>query len=171
MKSVSTFYSFTIFFFLFTAFIGCGSPKKQENHKEESVEKADLKDIKLAGLDDVKIKLADFKGKAVFLNFWATWCKPCLAEMPSIQRAIEKLEDQEIVFLAASDESVEKIEKFKTKFVFPFQFIRVLDDYANLEVYSLPTTIIYDRNGDIVVNEAGAREWDTDDMLEKLRSL
>ncbi len=151
--------------------VGCESPKKQEVVREVGNEKADLKDIKLAGLDGSEINLGDFKGKTVFLNFWATWCKPCIAEMPSIQRAIEKLEGQEIVFLAASDESVEKIEKFKARFDFPFQFIRVLDDYANLEVYSLPTTIIYDRNGDIVINEAGAREWDADDMIEKLKSL
>lgn len=171
MKSTTILHNLLLIFLLFIASVGCDSTKKQDKTVEETVERADLKDIKLAGLDGNEINLADFKGKVIFLNFWATWCKPCIAEMPSIQRAIEKLGSQEVVFLAASDESVEKIEKFKTRFGFPFQFIRVLDDYANLEVYSLPTTIIYDRNGDIVINEAGAREWDADDMIEKLSSL
>ena len=150
---------------------GCESPKKQENTNETTSEKADLNDINLVDMDGKEIKLTDFKGKVVFLNFWATWCKPCIAEMPSIQRAIVKIENKEIVFLAASDESVEKIEKFKKRFDFPFQFIRVLDDYANLEIWSLPTTIVYDRNGEIVINEAGAREWDSDDMIEKLSNF
>jgi len=149
----------------------CGPPKKQDSASEETATTADIKNVKLAGLTGNEIKLTDLKGKVVFLNFWATWCKPCIAEMPSIQRAMEKTDGKEVVFLAASDESVEKIEKFKAKFDFPFQFIRVLDDYASLEVYSLPTTIIYDRNGDIVFNETGAREWDADDMIEKLISL
>ena len=171
MKSTITFSNSILICFLFIASVGCESPKKQNNTVEEATDKADLKDIKLADLNGKEIKLADFRGKVVFLNFWATWCKPCIAEMPSIQRAMEKIGTEDIVFLAASDESVEKIEKFQARFDFPFRFIRVLDDYANLEVWSLPTTIVYARNGEIVINEAGAREWDADDMIEKLSNL
>ena len=97
------------------------------------------------------------KGKVVFLNFWATWCKPCIAEMPSIERVMAKMEGQDVVFFAASDEKVEKIRKFMGKYDFSFQFIRILEDFNNMEVYSLPTTFIYGRDGNVFLNEAGAQ--------------
>jgi len=171
LNSILNPYSFILFSFLLLTCAGCESPKKKDNAITETTGKADLNDIKLSDLDGEGIKLADFKGKIIFLNFWATWCKPCIAEMPSIQRAMGKIDKNDIVFLAASDESVEKIEKFRSRFDFSFQFIQVLDDYANLEIWSLPTTIIYDRKGKIVVNEAGARDWDADDIIEMLSGL
>ena len=168
MKSNILYLMISVFFI--TLLNGCGGPAKQENVTETSGP-VDLKNIKLQDLEGNAIKISDFEGQVVFLNFWATWCKPCIAEMPSIERAIDLLKDKKIVFLAASDESVEKIEKFMARFEFDLEFIRVLDDYGNLEIYSLPTTVIYGRDGEIVLNEAGAREWDADDMIEKLSSL
>ena len=150
-------------------------PKQKEAQEAASTESSevevDLKDVSLADLEGNPIKISDYEGKVVFLNFWSTWCKPCIAEMPSIDRAMKKLEGKEVVFLAASDESVEKIEKFKTKYDFNFQFIRLLDDFMALKIYALPTTIIYHRNGEVIMNESGAREWDADDMIESLSRL
>jgi thiol-disulfide isomerase/thioredoxin len=60
-------------------------------------------------LDGQDFKMSDVKGKVVFLNFWATWCPPCVAEMPSIQRLHEKLKDEGIVFVCISNEEVSKV--------------------------------------------------------------
>ena len=148
---------------------GCQpTQKKEEASKEVDTKAVSLNDIALADLSGNPIKISDYAGKVVFLNFWSTWCKPCIKEMPSIERAMNQLSDKGVVFLAASDESVEKIEKFKAKYDFTFQYIQLKDDYAALDVYSLPTTLIYDRKGEVVLNESGAREWDADDMIEKI---
>ena len=155
--------------------LGCQSnqQKNQSDHVETALEEVavDLKDVSLADLEGNPIKISDFEGKVVFLNFWSTWCKPCIAEMPSIDRAIDILAGKDVVFLAASDESVAKIKRFKSKYDFDFEYVRVLDDFMALQVYALPTTVVYHRNGEVVYQESGAREWDADDMINMLSSL
>ena len=74
--------------------------------KDREIEKIALKD-----LNEQAVDLEKYKGKTLFLNFWATWCKPCLEEMPSIKKAQEILKNENIVFLFASDETMEQIEK------------------------------------------------------------
>ncbi|MEQ9424318.1 MAG: TlpA disulfide reductase family protein [Cyclobacteriaceae bacterium] len=153
--------------------VGCdqSSNRSEASEQRESKTKPTLEDVSLADLKGNPIKISDYKGQVVFLNFWATWCKPCIAEMPSIDRAKKALEGKEVVFLAASDESIEKIERFMGKYEFSFDFIQMKDDFATLAIHSLPTTIIYDRSGKIILNEVGARDWDTTEMIEKLTSL
>jgi len=127
--------------------------------------------IKLEDLEGNEINLSDFKGKRVFLNLWATWCKPCIAEMPSIDRAFQHLKNEDFVFLLASDEKMEKIRRFVEKRGdFSFQFVHMINSVYDLEVVALPTTLIINRNGEIVYEKAGAREWDSEDVLKELRN-
>jgi thiol-disulfide isomerase/thioredoxin len=90
--------------------ISCGS---QQSKKEYVIDTAKplVERIKLADLDGKEISLASLKGKTVFLNFWATWCKPCVKEMPSMDKAYKELQGDDFVFLAASDEGIERIRK------------------------------------------------------------
>src|SRR5687767_1362356 len=76
--------------------------------KEKNFAAADssLESVKLTDLENKIIDIRQYSGKTVFINFWATWCKPCIAEMPSIQKAQEILKNKEVVFLLASSESI-----------------------------------------------------------------
>lgn len=126
--------------------------------------------IKLEDLEGNEINLSEFKGKRVFLNLWATWCKPCIAEMPSIDRAFQHLQNEDFVFLVASDEKMEKILRFvDNRGDFSFQFVHMINSVYDLEAVALPTTLIINRNGEIVYDKAGAREWDSEDVLKELK--
>ena len=118
------------------------------------------------------VKLADYRGRVVFLNFWATWCGPCVAEMPSIQRLHDRLNNDNVAFILVSDEDVPKIEQF------------LEDNPLRLPVFSapgappslfrtpaIPATFVIDTNGMVVLREIGATRWNHDNMLTFLRGL
>ncbi len=69
----------------------------------------ELSNVILSDLNGIAINLEQYKGKTMFINFWATWCKPCLKEMPSIEKAQELLKNKNIEFLFASNETADQI--------------------------------------------------------------
>ncbi len=148
-----------------TALLGCGN---SGTSTEESKTKEVGEQIKLTDLDGNAIELSQYKGKVVFLNIWATWCAPCIKEMPSIEAASKALGD-EVVFLLASDESVEKIQAFKSKKSFDLNFIKLNSNLEQLGVYALPATFVFDKNGKIAFEEKGMRDWSSPESLKLLR--
>ena len=147
---------------------GCTSkPDEQQDKLPEAI----VDRINLVDLDGNSIDLKDLKGKTVFLNFWATWCKPCIAEMPDIDAAAKMLKDEDFVFLAASDESMEKIEKYVAGVDYSFRFVRSKTSVFDMEIMALPTTMIINNKGEIVYNEVGARKWDSEAEINNLREL
>jgi thiol-disulfide isomerase/thioredoxin len=152
---------------------GCNeTANKEQKQKKEQVQEqpVDLIDrIQLVDLDGNDLPLDQFKGKTVFLNFWATWCRPCLAEMPDIDSAANILNKEGFVFLAASDEKPEKIKKFASGFDYSFQFVHSKSSMYDLDIMNLPTTMIINKNGEIVYNEIGAKDWASETEIENLR--
>jgi thiol-disulfide isomerase/thioredoxin len=104
------------------------------------------------------------------LNFWATWCGPCVSEMGSIEKASQQFKD-EIVFLALSNESASLIKSYVKRNKFSFKFGRLEGSYLDVYVVSLPTTILIDAQGQVVEEEEGFRNWTSPSSLEKLKSL
>lgn len=82
--------------------------------------------------------------------------------MPTIEKAMTDLQDEDIVFLFASDEEAEQIEKFRSARKFNFEYVRVLN-LTELNLQALPTTFIFDGNGDLIFNDMGYRDWSTDE--------
>lgn len=124
----------------------------------------------MTGLDGQAMSLNNFAGKPVFLNFWATWCGPCVSEMGSIEKASKQFKD-EIVFLAVSNEAPSLIKSYVKKNKLSFNFAHLDVTYLDVYVTVLPTTLLIDRNGQIVEEEAGYRDWTSPDSMEKLESL
>lgn len=120
-----------------------------------------LSKIKLETLQGKAIDLTTYEGRTIFLNFWATWCKPCLQEMPTIEKAMNDLKGEDIVFLFASDEEAEQIESFRSARKFNFEYVRVLNA-TELNLQALPTTFIFNQDGDLVFNDMGYRDWSID---------
>lgn len=114
------------------------------------------------------VNIADYAGKKVFVNYWATWCAPCIREIPSINRAAEAL-GQDYVFLLASDESLDTIKDFLLDRDFPGTFIKLNGYVGSVGINVMPTSVLYDANGNLVKTWEGAFEWDSPEMLAQLR--
>ncbi len=151
----------------------CGSSSTNNEEKEEKnvskelslTDKFDFED-----LDGNKIDWADTKGKLVFVNFWATWCKPCIKEMPSLSEANNLLKNHNVLFIVASDEDVEKIKKFKSKNDYSFDLIHSKTSVFDLGVQALPTTMIFNEKGEVVFNEIGSRNWASEESITLIKS-
>jgi thiol-disulfide isomerase/thioredoxin len=150
-------------------FYGCQSTTVMSETQESPEALVDR--IELVDLEGNALPLASFKGKTIFLNYWATWCRPCLAEMPDMDKAAQILSKENFVFLAASDEEMEKIKTFAAKYDYSFQFVRSKTSVFDLDIMALPTTMVIDLNGKIVYNEVGAKDWSSDKELERLRKF
>lgn len=122
-------------------------------------------------LEGNPIRLSDFKGKKIVLSFWATWCAPCIREMPSLLRSQEILEKENYVFLLPSDEATAKIIKFKERQQFNLNFIKFNGSLVKQNIHALPTTFIYNEKGKKIEVIVGANEWDSPEMIQKLRNI
>jgi len=119
------------------------------------------------------LPLSELEGKVVFLSFWATWCPPCKAEMPSIQNLYHAMKgEKDIVFLMVSDEESQTVRNFmeKNRYDFPV-WLTDSSLSAHLNVEAIPTTFIIDRKGDIVFAHTGAARWDDAVCADFLKNL
>lgn len=131
-------------------------------------------EIGLIDLDGKKWSLSDLKGHPVIINFWATWCPPCIEEMPSIERAWNIVKDEGIQIMAISyGEDQDLVEAFKARY--PMSFPVIADTTGNVvrqwPVQGLPTTVVLNSAGEIVYKVVGTREWDDIEILDKIRAL
>ena len=120
------------------------------------------------------MSLSQAKGKIVLLNFWATWCPPCRAEMPSIQALWEKRKDKAFTIIAVSvGEQKDTVTKFiaQNKYSYPI----FLDPTGQLgsafNASSIPTTYILDKEGKVIAGTQGGREYDSAEVLAAFDEL
>lgn len=155
-------------FFVFVS-ISCNEAAETNNAVPQK-RAIGLATIQLEDLNGDVINMQQYKGKVLFVNFWATWCKPCVAEMPSIAAVINKMKDQEIEFLFASDEDIDQIADFKSSHDYTFNYVQARNT-TQLNITALPTTYIFDKNGELVFNEMGARNWNDKENIDLLLNL
>ncbi|KYG72466.1 TlpA disulfide reductase family protein [Roseivirga echinicomitans] len=141
--------------------LGCNNTKE---------EKAFFDKLDLKTMDGKSLTVKDLEGKMAFVNVWATWCGPCLKEMPSIERAKAKLENEGYVFIAISNEEHDKIENFIAKNDYTFDFAKLGMGLEALNVYSLPASYIIDGKGNLVYEHMGAKEWDSPENISLFKS-
>jgi peroxiredoxin len=122
-------------------------------------------DFQVGTPDGSTLRLADFKGKVVFLNFWATWCEPCREEMPSMERLHRAYKDRGLVVLAISldVQGASVVKPFVKRFALTFPIgldpkMAVRETYG---VWAVPSTFFIDRKGKRALFANGAREWDS----------
>jgi cytochrome c biogenesis protein CcmG, thiol:disulfide interchange protein DsbE len=125
----------------------------------------DAPDFQVRTPDDRQLRLGDFKGKVVFLNFWATWCEPCREEMPSMERLHRAYKDRGLVVLAISLDSqgAGVVNPFvrKLALTFPVALDPKMAVRERYGVWAVPSTFIIDRAGKRVLFANGSREWDS----------
>ncbi|MGE0086778.1 MAG: TlpA family protein disulfide reductase [Desulfococcaceae bacterium] len=127
----------------------------------------------VTSMEGRQFPLSELEGKVVFLGFWATWCPPCKAEMPSVQNLYNAMkEEKDVVFMMVSDEENQIVRNFmgKNRYDFPV-YLADGSLSSRLKVEAIPTTFIIDRKGDIVFAHTGAARWDDAvcaDFLKKM---
>src|SRR5687768_954104 len=99
-------------------------------------------DLPISELDGSPVDPQLYKGKTLFVNYWATWCGDCLREMPSIEQAYQQCDTNKVVFLMISDEAPERILNFLAKHHYPMKFVRLNKRTQELGVNTLPTTYV-----------------------------
>jgi peroxiredoxin len=133
------------------------------------------KPFRVATLDRGQVGLSEFKGKVVFLNFWATWCKPCEEEMPAMERLHQRFKSKGLVVLAISEDSegasVVGPYMKRHKLTFPVGLDPKMSVAGLYGVWAVPSTFIIDRRGNRVLFANGAREWDGPHADALFRSL
>ncbi len=123
---------------------------------------------------DRKITLSDFRGKVVVLNFWATWCPPCVEELPSLIQMQQQMKDKDVVVLAISvDEDKNNYDQFLKEHRVSLLTVRDADQKSN-DLYGtlkFPETYIIDRNGVVLRKFIGPVDWNQPDILDYLTKL
>jgi peroxiredoxin len=129
-------------------------------------------------LQDIKgnmVNLADFRGKSILLNFWATWCEACKEEMPSMQRLYDTLSDQgvEVVAISIDRRNFDRIKEYAEEYNLTFPILWDPDQKVRKHYYimGLPTTYLIDPEGKLRGFASGARVWDSGDAIQALTSL
>ncbi len=133
-------------------------------------------DFTLPDLDGEAHSLAEFRGKVVMLNFWATWCPPCRREMPSMQRLYEKYGERGLVVVAVNQfEDPDLVFEFTGRLslepTFPILFDRESRVSEQYKVKGLPTTYLLDREGRIHYRAIGGREFDHPEVEALIEGL
>lgn len=133
-------------------------PETENQNVQESI---DAIDFKLTDLNGKEVSLSDYKGKTIYVNFWATWCPPCKEEMPYIQQLYKERKDTDLVILTVDlQESQSTVSKFMTdnKYDFPVLLDNNGDVASTYGIMNIPLSILIDENFKIVSAREGAME-------------
>jgi thiol-disulfide isomerase/thioredoxin len=131
-------------------------------------------DFTLLDTDGQQVSLQHFRGKVVFLNFWATWCIPCREEMPALEQLHQTYQAQGLAILSIDlKEGVDQVRAFFQKHALSFPSLidpngSVFRDYL---VAGMPTTYLIDRNGMLLARGVGGRDWTRAEALQLIQEL
>ena len=140
----------------------------------DKIPTAEASNFTLMSAHGSDISLSDYKGKFVLLNFWATWCPPCVKEMPALNQLHNKLNGSnglEVVGIHVGPALATVKQFLKDK---PVDFDIVIDKNMSLSgwpVSGLPTTFLISPSGKLIYKATGEREWDSDEMVEFIRGI
>lgn len=144
-------------------------PQEVEQEVVEEIDVFETTTFQTLGGETVDLK--SYKGKRVLVNLWATWCGPCVKEMPSLDAAYQELKDENYVFLAASNEDLSLINRFVNRTNYNLDFLKLDDNFTPFDISVLPTTFIFDSEGKVAKRIVGAAAWDSKAVLEDLRTV
>ena len=126
--------------------------------------------LELTTLNGQPVNLQDYRGKKLFLNFYATWCGPCRAEFPALDKASEILQKDSFIFISISDEPLSLLNSFATRIDAPHVLmLRSNQKFHDFGVFTYPTNYVIDATGKIVFEKTGDRDWSKTEIIEDLK--
>lgn len=126
----------------------------------------------LEGLTTNDLQFQSLEGKVVFVNFWATWCPPCRAEMPMLQKLVNDYKNK-VAFVFVTDETATVVVPFLNKYEYQFPVYRSLSRPPEnfLKTNSIPASYLISPSGKIVIKHTGAADWNSEKMRTMLDEL
>jgi len=131
-------------------------------------------DLSLSTVEGGEISLEDYRGRVVLINFWATWCPPCVEEIPSLGRLQQKFSQNELTVVSVDvGEEKARVQEFLKKV--PARYPVMLDPggatVSDWKLRAFPTTFVVDAQGRISLAYFGGLEWDSSEIVEQLQGL
>lgn len=154
--------------------IGLFNPGVEDVEETIQIAATDLSGIKFKDATGKIVDLGELKGKVIFLNFWATWCPPCLAEMPSVNKLYDQFkDDKDVVFiLVDADSDLLKSQTYMDNKGYKLPVYQVASNIPEMIFKgSLPTTIVFDKKGRVSYNEVGAANYASEKFIEFIKKL
>ena len=138
---------------------------------QKEIKKVSFTNWELVGIKGDRVKVVDLENRVVLVNFWATWCPPCIAEMPSFQKLYDSYKE-EVVFLFIANDDKQKVSEFirKNNYDLPVYF-QVSNRPVGMNSNSLPTTYIINKKGELVLNKTGAVDWNSSRVRNFLNDI
>lgn len=151
-------------------------PPPQLDKFKLTADRPSVPDVMFEDAKGASVSLASFKGRVVLLNLWATWCAPCVAELPDLARAQAALPSDKLLVLPIDMEKLEvaKIEAFLKEHEagsLPVHADRTLAIMRGFEAFALPFTVLIDAEGREIGRASGPQDWDHPDVVAYLRGL
>lgn len=166
---------FVMLSFLLSAGLASAADRKPVSPTEiETLDGVSAPNFSLKDLKGKTVSFSGFKGKVVILNFWASWCPPCVAEMPSFKKIYSEMKSRGLEVIAvSSDRSARDTRDFVENKGLDFTVLMDEDRNVSREykVFSLPTTFLINRNGIIVEKFFGEYDWTDREMKKKIERL
>jgi len=149
-----------------TLFIHQPKVNKVKEHLTEDAYSWQLIDI-----TGERIRFDRFKGKVIFINLWATWCPPCIAELPDLQKIYNEYGDR-VIFLFISNENKNIVNSFLQKKRFNIPVYMPITEYpVDFETNSIPTSFLINKKGEIIIAKKGVAQWNSRRIRKVLDSL
>ncbi len=131
--------------------------------------KVKFETLELTDLNGKKISLDSFHNKKLFVNFFATWCGPCMREIPSLVSSQKILANENFQFILISDESVEKLKVVQEQSSLPV--FHSVKKFRELNIVTIPVSYLLNEKHEIVYKQTSETDWSSKAMIEKLRNL
>ena len=149
---------------------------KKPSSREMKVTTIDFESnmLQFSDLENNIFSIQNFKGKNLFINYWATWCNPCLAEMPYMAELYENYKDEEdIIFLYLSREKLETIKNYKPKdeSLQQLPIYKIITDDEFFATSGIPTTFIINSDGEVIVKDLGSAFWNDESVFKFIDNL
>ena len=139
-------------------------------HKYRVAPDIKFESLTLTYLSGQPVNLQSFKGKKLFLNFYATWCRPCVGEFPSHDKAAETLGPDNFLFISISDAPLTLLNRFSSR-LNPSHIILLHSEKKlhDLGVFTVPTNYLLNDKGEVVLEKIGEQEWDLPEVTAQLK--
>lgn len=148
--------------------------KPDTTKQENNTLSADLSAIRFKDANGGELNLAELHGKVIFINFWATWCPPCLAEMPSIHKLHQQFAaDEDVVFLLVdADDNFEKSQAYMDRKKYKMPVFTIADNLPQ-SIFKgvLPTTVVFDKMGRLSYHGEGAADYSSTKFVDFINKL
>lgn len=127
--------------------------------------------ISLTDLDGRKVSLDEYTGHPLFISFFATWCGPCMRELPELADLKTKLTAQQLQVVCICDEPVEKLRPLQTQFGDRLTILHSEAKFHDIGIYTYPTNYIFNAQGTKVYDKVDPDDWESSEVVERIRKL